>query len=210
MKILSLACLSAVGCLLFACANDNQAVSTGKSNDSKSHYNLYQNEYFSINYPLTYKVEAAFDYPLADMEELKTMDPDAIRSMPVNEMYIVPKAYNIDWQLPEVNIVLSCFRLDAPIRIFMDLAIYARSQENLDNLSFIGNTEVDSISFAGYPALVTDFLYKEETGDTLVDHRIIVQQPDYKIFYINTWYKASKSDSYEKGEEIISTFRFNE
>lgn len=144
------------------------------------------------------------------MEELKNMDADSIAAMPMNELNIGPKTDNAEWLLPEVYIVLSRHKLDFPIRMFMDLSIYAKSQPGADNMPLIGYSDVDSISFAGYPALEIEFAYKGESGDTLVQHQIIVQKPDYSLYYLNNKYNYSNSESYELGERILSSFKFKD
>lgn len=48
--------------------------------------------------------------------------------------------------------------------MLVDLSIYAKTRPNADNLPFIGYSDVDSISFAGDPALIIEFTYKGEVG----------------------------------------------
>lgn len=168
----------------------------------------YSNEYFSIKYPDNYLVDASFNCKPASMEELRDMDADSITAMPMNELNIVPKGLNHNWNMPEVYVVLSRHKLDFPIRMFMDLSIYSKNQENGDNLAYIGCSDVDSISFAGFPALVIDFAYRGERGDTLIQHQIIVQKPNYELYYINSKYNLRNSRAEKLGEEIISTFKF--
>ncbi len=172
--------------------------------------NIYLNQYFSIKYPFGYEANANFGCRPADMEELKNMDADSIAAMPMNELNIVPKTDNAEWLLPEVYIVLSRHKLDFQIRMFMDLSFYAKDQPGADNMPLIGYSDVDSISFAGYPALEIEFAYKGESGDTLVQHQIIVQKPDYSLYYINNKYNYSHPQSYELGERILSSFKFKD
>lgn len=179
-----------------------------KSNQFLGLNNQYQNEYFTINYPTGYKVDANFNCKPANMEELAKMDADSIAAMPMNELNIIPTTDNVEWRLPEVYIVLSRHKLDFPIRMFMDLSIYAKTQPDAGHMPLIGYSDIDSISFAGYPALEIEFAYKGESGDTLVQHQIIVQKPDYSLYYINNKYNNSYPESYKLGESILSSFKF--
>ena len=194
--------------LSLACANGKQSGKTVKIDKDIALSQIYGNDYFSIKYPSTYRAESNFGCKPASMEELREMDADSIMAMPMNELYIVPKSSNLNWSNPEVYIVLSRHKLDFPIRMFMDLSIYTKEQPNSDNLPLIGYSDVDSISFAGFPALEVEFAYKGERGDTLVQHQIIVQTPDYSLYYLNNKYNLSNPESYELGEKILSTFKF--
>ncbi len=173
----------------------------------------YSNQYFSIKYPFGYEAYANFAYCPIGGEELMNMDADSIAAMPMhelNELNIVPKTDNAEWLLPEVYIVLSRHKLNIPIRMFMDLSIYTKEQQGDDNMPLIGYSDVDSISFAGYPALEIEFAYKGESGDTLVQHQIIVQKPDYSLYYLNIKFNNSLSESYELGKKILSSFKFKD
>lgn len=196
--------------LPLAFANGIHSGISMKSNKKDYLNKEYQNGYFSIRYPDNYQVNANFNCTPADMNELAKMEADSIAAMPMNELNIIPITDNVEWRLPEVYIVLSRHKLDFPIRMFMDLSIYAKEQSDTDNMPLIGYTDVDSICFAGYPALEIDFAYKGESGDTLVQHQIIVQKPDYSLYYINCKYNKSYSDSYNLGSKIISTFKFKD
>lgn len=208
MKKITLLLLLGSVILSIACANGKQSGISTKPSIYVGLNNQYQNEYFTIDYPSGYIVDANFNCPPADMEELAKMDADSIAAMPMNELNIIPTTENVEWRLPEVYIVLSRHKLDSPIRMFIDLSIYAKTQPNANNLPLIGYSDVDSISFAGFPALEIEFAYKGESGDTLVQHQIIVQKPDYTLYYINNKYNRSYPKSYEEGEKIISSFKF--
>lgn len=169
----------------------------------------YSNQYFSIKYPFGYEAYANFAYRPIGGEEIKNIGTDSLVAMPMNELNIVPK-HNAEWLLPEVYIVLSRYKLNIPIRMFMDLSIYTKEQQGDDNMPLIGYSDVDSISFAGYPALEIEFAYKGESGDTLVQHQIIVQKPDYSLYYLNIKFNNSLSESYELGKRILSSFKFKD
>lgn len=208
-KVIALLVLSMI-ILPFVFAKGIQSGISTKSYNASSLNKLYQNEYFLIAYPSGYEAEANFGCRPAGMEELKNMDADSIASMPMNELNIFPKTANAEWWHPEVYIVLSRHKLEFPIRMFMDLSIYAKTQPGADDMPLIGYSNVDSISFAGYPALEIEFAYKGDSGDTLVQHQIIVQKPDYSLYYLNNKYNRSHPDSYELGEKILSTFKFKD
>lgn len=208
MKKITLLLLFGSVILSIACANGKQSGISTKPSIFAGLNNQYQNEYLIIDYPLGYIVDANFNCTPADMEELAKMDADSIAAMPMNELNIIPTTENAEWRLPEVYIVLSRHKLDFPIRMFMDLSIYAKTQPNADNLPLIGYSDVDSISFAGFPALEIEFAYKGESGDTLVQHQIIVQKPDYSLYYLNNKYNRSYPESFEEGEKILSSFKF--
>lgn len=210
MKKATLSFISSMIILSFVYANGKQSGISTKPDTVTSLNRLYQNEYFSINYPVGYEVVANFGCRSANMEELKNMDADSIAAMPMNELNIVPKTESVEWRLPEVYVVLSRHKLDFPIRMFMDLSIYTKNQPNADKMPLIGHSNVDSISFAGYPALEIEFAYKGESGDTLVQHQIIVQKPDYSLYYINNKYNYSHPEFYELGEKILSSFKFKD
>lgn len=210
MKKITLLLLLGSVILSIACANGKQSGISTKPSIFVGLNNQYQNEYLIIDYPSGYIVDANFNCTPADMEQLAKMDADSIAAMPMNELNIIPITENVEWRLPEVYIVLSRHKLDFPIRMFMDLSIYTKTQPNADNLPLIGYSDVDSISFAGYPALEVEFAYKGESGDTLVQHQIIVQKPDYSLYYVNNKYNLSHPGSYEFGEKILSSFKFRE
>lgn len=208
MKKITLLLLLGSIILSIACANGKQSGISTKSSQFVGLTNQYQNEYFTINYPNGYKIDANFNCKPANMDELAKMDADSIAAMPMNELNIIPTTENAEWRLPEVYIVLSRYKLDFPIRMFMDLSIYAKTQPNADNLPLIGYSDVDSISFDGFPALEIEFAYKGESGDTLVQHQIIVQKPDYSLYYLNNKYNRSYPGSFEEGEKLLSSFKF--
>lgn len=197
--MLGVVCLSIYG---------RQSGSTDRTFSEASLSRTYSNEYFSIKYPDSYSIDANFNCKPASMEELRDMDTDSIAAMPMNELNIVPKAPNPNWDMPEVYVVLSRHKLDLPIRMFMDLSIYTKNQENDDNMPYIGYSDVDSISFAGFPALEIDFAYQGERGDTLIQHQIIVQKPNYELYYINSKYNLSNAQAYELGNSIVNSIKF--
>ena len=168
----------------------------------------YSNEYFSIDYPTGYEVEASFPTKPVGIEELKDMTPEAIQSLLPNELYINPDISNQYWEKPEIYIVLSRHKLDFPLRLMMGLSIETKEKEQNGGMEYIGCTEVDSINFAGYPAFTVDFAYRASICDTLIQHQIIVQKPNYELYYINAKYNLRNSRAEKLGEEIISIFKF--
>lgn len=208
MKKITLPILLSVIILSIFCANGKQSGISSKSSQIFGLNNRYQNEYFTINYPAEYKVYANFNCKPVNMDELAMMEADSIAAMPMNELNIIPTNGNVEWVLPEVYIVLSRHKLDFPIRMFMDLSIYSKTQPDAENMPLIGYSDVDSITFSGYPALEIEFAYTGENGDTLVQHQIIVQKPDFSLYYLNNKYNPSHQGSYELGEKILSSFNF--
>lgn len=208
MKKITLPILLSVIILSIFCANGKQSGISSKSSQIFGLNNRYQNEYFTINYPAEYKVDANFNCKPVNMDELAMMEADSIAAMPMNELNIIPTNGNVEWVLPEVYIVLSRHKLDFPIRMFMDLSIYSKTQPEAENMPLIGYSDVDSITFSGYPALEIEFAYTGENGDTLVQHQIIVQKPDFSLYYLNNKYNPSHQGSYELGEKILSSFNF--
>ena len=136
------------------------------------------------------------------------MTPEAIQSLLPNELYINPDISNQYWEKPEIYIVLSRHKLDFPLRLMMGLSIETKEKEQNGGMEYIGCTEVDSINFAGYPALTVDFAYRASICDTLIQHQIIVQKPNYELYYINAKYNLRNSRAEKLGEEIISIFKF--
>lgn len=170
----------------------------------------YSNDFFSLTYPATYEVEADFSYKVATMDELQNMSPEQMSDMGANEMYIVPRKYNQYWTEPEVYIVLSRYKLEFPIRMFMELSTHSKAQSEDESMEYIGNTDVDSTSFCGYPTLQTDFLYRAENGDTLINHQIIVQKPDYSLYYLNVNFNYNKNPDPQVGFDIINSIKFKD
>ena len=207
MKKITLLLLGSI-ILSIACAKGKQSGISTRSSQVVELTNQYQNEYFTIKYPNGYKVDANFNCKPVNMDELAIMEADSIAAMPMNELNIIPTNDNAEWSLPEVYIVLSRHKLDFPIRMFMDLSIYSKTQPDTDNMPLIGYSDVDSICFSGYPALEIEFAYKSENGDTLVQHQIIVQKSDFSLYYLNNKYNPSHRGSYELGERILSSFNF--
>lgn len=198
--------LLGIGCLFHVYGR--QSGIYHKSQTTTTLSKTYSNKYFSIDYPNDYEAEASFPTKPVDIEELKDMTPEAIQSLLPNELYINPNISNQYWEKPEVYIVLSRHKLDFPLRLMMGLSIETKGKEQNDGMEYIGCTEVDSINFAGYPALTVDFAYRASICDTLIQHQIIVQKPNYELYYINTKYNQRNSRAEKLGEEIISTFKF--
>lgn len=188
-------------------ANADQAGAKVKITLPDSLTRSYENEFFSISYPAGYEADGDFHGNPANMAELKDMNPEAMLNLPMNTLNIVPEYPNYEWRQPEIYVVLSRHKLEFPLRMFMDLSIHSKQEEDEKN-ALIGCSEVDSISFGGYPALEVEFAYRGEKGDTLINHQIIVQKPDYSLYYINNNYNHSCPGSEELGNMMISTFKF--
>ena len=190
------------------CSNVNLGYNSTETIDFDNLDNKYQNRYFSIDYPSGYKAVGNINGTV-EMEKLKDMDPEEILSLPMNELEIAPEAENYEWELPEIYIVLSNYKLDLPLRVFMNMSMYSKLQSEDEEVSLIRFSEIDSISFAGYPALEIDFYYKNLSGDTLVQNQIIVQKPDFSLYYLNNNYNSSQP-GYERGKKILDSFKFKD
>ncbi len=169
---------------------------------------VYQNGFFSIRYPDTYQAYANFNGETYTLDELNEMGEEAMNKLEMNEVSIMPKHHNSYWISPEVYIVLSRHKMDLPLRTFMDLSIETRNYTNGEDMECLGYSDVDSISFAGHPALETNFYYLAENGDTLVQNQKIVMKPDFSLYYINIKYNSRTSP--ETGEKIVSSFHFKD
>jgi len=213
MKKLTLTLASCLLLLASACGESKKGADTATQADTQKTValkNVYDNKYFTINYPAGYAAEGDFSYPVLGVDELKTMNPESIMDLPMNEVNIAPQIFNTEWNLPEIYIVLSRHRIEIPMRAFMDLSIMTKAESEEDELPLIGYSDVDSISFAGYPALDVEFAYKAESGDTLIHRQILVQKPDYSLYYINGKYNSARPESVELADRMLSTFRFKD
>lgn len=169
---------------------------------------VYQNDFFSIRYPATYLADANFSGKTYTLDELNEMGEEAMNKLEMNEVSIMPKHHNSYWISPEVYIVLSRHKVDLPLRMFMDLSIEKHNYANEEDMECLGYSDVDSISFAGHPALETNFYYLAENGDTLVQNQKIVMKPDFSLYYVNIKYNSRTSP--ETGEKIVSSFQFKD
>ena len=193
---------------LVAACSSKPMKESGNNNFQTDLSELYQNGHFSIRYPASYHANANFSGKTATMDELIAMDADEINELPMNEASIMPKHHNSYWISPEVYIVLSRHKMDLPLRMFMDLSIETRNYTNEEDMECLGYSDVDSISFAGHPALETNFYYLAENGDTLIQNQKIVMKPDFSLYYVNIKYNSRTSP--ETGEKIVSTFQFKD
>lgn len=169
---------------------------------------IYQNDFFSIRYPDTYLADANFSGKTYTLDELNEMREDAMNKLEMNEVSIMPKHHNSYWVSPEVYIVLSRHKVDLPLRMFMDLSIEKHNYANEEDMECLGYSDVDSTSFAGHPALETNFYYLAENGDTLVQNQKIVMKPDFSLYYINIKYNSRTSP--QTGKKIVSSFQFKD
>lgn len=209
MKKITLFLIPCMLLLFFACTNSKQTDTPAKDSNYPALNCRYQNEYFSIDYPSGYEAYANFQTQPADGEDLKNMDSAATMDRPMNSLDIVPKKDTADWILPEVSIILSRNKLEVPIRAFMNVSIYMNGQPQ-DGLEPIGYSDIDSLCFAGYPALKVSLVYKSESGDTIVKCQTIVQKPDFSLYYLNNQYNYSHPETRDLGERILSTFKFKD
>lgn len=209
MRKIAIVFVSCVVLMPFACTRKPAETTAAVSDEGTVQWNVYQNDYFEISYPDVYTANARFDTQPITESELLGMDSASIVAMPMNELTLAPKAYNVDWEWPEIFIVLSRHKIDFPIRLYMETAVAINSRSQ-DGMKFVVNTGVDSLNFDGSPALETNYVFTSESGDTLVWNQIVVQKPDYSLYYINNKYNFSVPESEELGNMILSTFKFKE
>lgn len=135
--------------------------------------------------------------------------PDSVPTNDMNEFYLAPKFDNPYLMSPEIYIVLSRTKFQLPIRPFAELSIGTKDQSTLgDGMPFIGYTEIDSIDFAGYPALTYALLYQANNGDTIVQQQFVVQREDYSLYYINNKFNKKSDAVWELGADMLSTLEF--
>lgn len=209
MRKLPIVFAACVVLLPFACTKKTAEAAVVSSDEDSVKWEVCQNDYFEISYPEVYSANAKFDSQPITESELLAMDSASIVAMPMNELTLTPKAYNVDWEWPEIFIVLSRHKIDFPIRLYMETAVAINSRSR-DGMNFMANTGIDSLSFDGCPALETNYVFTSESGDTLVWNQIVVQKPDYSLYYINNKYNFSVPESEELGNMILSTFKFKE
>lgn len=194
--------------LLVSCSFKSKTESSPRNQSDTDLPEVYQNGFFSIRYPETYLADANFSGKTYTLDELNEMGEEAMNKLEMNEVSIMPKHHNSYWISPEVYIVLSRHKVDLPLRMFMDLSIEKHNYANEEDMECLGYSDVDSISFAGHPALETNFYYLAENGDTLVQNQKIVMKPDFSLYYINIKYNSRTSP--ETGEKIVSSFQFKD
>lgn len=194
--------------LLVSCSFKSKTESSPRNQSDTDLPEVYQNDFFSIRYPETYLADANFNGETYTLDELNEMGEEAMNKLEMNEVSIMPKHHNSYWVSPEVYIVLSRHKVDLPLRMFMDLSIEKHNYANEEDMECLGYSDVDSISFAGHPALETNFYYLAENGDTLVQNQKIVMKPDFSLYYINIKYNSRTSP--ETGKKIVSSFQFKD
>lgn len=195
-----------------ACSNNKKTENKVKEPKEVELDQIAQNDYFRIQYPSFYEVYDDIRYPtLTEVAqwEKERPDEDTIPSTAINEFYLVPKFDNPGLMNPEIYIVLSRFKIQLPIRDFAQTSIAMKDMTPAeDGLTYIGYTDIDSLTFAGYPALSYGLFYESATGDTIVQQQIVVQREDYSLFYINNKYNKKSKASWELGAKMLETFEF--
>lgn len=144
------------------------------------------------------------------MKELIKMEPDSIAALQRNDLFIYPKVDDGRFIMPEIFIVQSVQKLPFPLSSFMGLSIESKVNSYTEDMPLIGYSDVDSISFAGYPALDVEFAYKGEGNDTVCQYQIIVQKPDYSLYYLNIRCNQAYPEGFDFGKKILSTFKFKD
>ena len=210
MKQLLYISLSIILLALIACSNNKKSETTPKEDEGIVLDQIAQNDYFRIQYPSFYEVYDQIDYPIFSTDELAAWckaHPDSVPTNDMNEFYLGPKFDNPDMMNPEIYIVLSRTKMQLPIRSFAEFSISTKSMVEQD-MKFVGYTDIDSLTFAGYPALSYGLFYEAESGDTIVQQQIIVQREDYSLFYINNKFNKKNSAAWELGAQMLETFEF--
>lgn len=173
---------------------------------------VFENAYLRIAYSSAYEVDADFSTGTLTAEETKALNDDSVAlaledAMGVNSLNIYPREDNADYHLPEIRIVLSRYRFYIPLKEMMQLTIMSKEVSGgEDDLHYIGCGNVDSLTFAGYPALAADFVYRTEAGDTVAHKQIMMMQEDYTFYYINLLYGSD--ESYKLGLKMLTTLSF--
>lgn len=160
-------------CVLFSCNSKRET----KNISSEGKWHTFENEYFSIKYPSDYVVEGDFE---VGADNLQSYTRDTTTVAATNEIDICPS--NPAKDKPWLHLVLSRFKIQLPLRDFMQNSI---AFKGMGNEEVYQCSDIDSTSFAGLPALSVTFSYPQGFGDTLVQRQTIVQLPDYKLYYIN-------------------------
>lgn len=161
-----------ISCILSSCNSKR-----GKNVLSEDKWRTFENEYFSIKYPRDYTIDGDFE---VGADNLQSYTTDTTTVAATNEIDILPCSPTKD--KPWLHIVLSRMKIQLPLSDFMQnsIAFKGMGDEEVYLVS-----DIDSTSFAGFPALSATFAYPQGFGDTLVQRQTIVQLPDYKLYYIN-------------------------
>ena len=174
-----------------------------KKTASEISWRTFENEYFSIQYPSNYVVEGEFPVGADNLEMVRS---DSTLATVTNEIDIIP-IYPSN-ETPWLHIVLSRFKIQLPIRDFMQNSI---AFNQMGKVKVLVGSPVDSSSFAGMPSLAVTLVHPLENGDTLVQRQIIVQLPDYELYYINlNCHKEiiADSDKLAPAFEMLQTMKF--
>ncbi len=159
--------------VFFSCQFKKESVNTSEEES----WRTFENEYFSIKYPNDYVIEGEFS---VGADNLQTASSNSTFASAINEIDIVP--CNPTKDKPWLHIVLSRYKIQLPLRDFMQNSMASKGSGNEEVYTY---SDVDSISFAGLPALAVTFGYPQANGDTIVQRQMIVQLPDYKLYYIS-------------------------
>lgn len=169
----------------------------------------FSNDFISFEYPAGFEVQDNFYMAPLSIDDIKKLSPEQIGSMPTNQLLITPRAADLHGNKPELSFVMSTTKFDFTLRDHMEFSIGSKesglAQE--DGLTYLGFTEIDSLTVAGYPALRTDFGYLSETGDTLVMRQYVMQKPDFTLFYFNIRCNVNAPQALEQGDRIVSTIK---
>lgn len=182
---------------MFACVLSSCHSKSGmKKSSAEENWHTFENEYISIKYPDDYFEVGDFEVGVDNFQHYAT------DSTAENSIDILPCDSTKDD--PWLHVVLSRCAFQLPLRDFMNTSIGSKGMmgEDVELAS-----DVDSTTFAGYPALSVTFAYPQENGDTLLQWQTIVQLPDYKLYYINVGcYSKYVNDS----ERLVPVFKMLE
>lgn len=158
----------------------------------------YRNEYLRVDYPAGYRVVDRFDY---GVDNLKGYRKDAPVALAANELDILP--LDSAEALPWIHIVLSRMAaFDSDLRFFAELSAFSKSDYE------VSVSDIDSITFAGCPAMSLTFEYPWEDGDTLVQHQTIVSTDDLSLYYVNlNHFKSCAQENILPMAEALATLK---
>lgn len=192
-------------CVLYICIGVVSCQTKSQNKATKNSPNTwysYENSYISIKYPTDYEITGDFRFGADNLQSVVTTSQDSM----CNELYIEPRKASKD--KPWLKIVLSRYKLQLPVSEFMQISMWEKETKEKDCYLI---SDIDSTSFAGYPATSATFAHAQEFGDTIIQKQFIVQLPNYELYFINVGcYQEIKNDSARLAPafNILKTLKF--
>ncbi len=174
-----------------ACTNKT-SVTTNHTQETEK---VYQNEYFSINYP------SSWSYDVEENEISDTI-PGLRKGIKVN----ISPWYQ--WQVVSVQKSAMFDVFETPEQ-WRDFSIEMKKFDD-SYIAVVDSYVVDSLSFGDWPAAMAGFIAINELNDTIF-HKQLVVMVNKQLYYLNNSFLWNAEQAIEqRGDAILSSVRFTD